>query len=252
MCKYNNQVNMNRLFCQALSTLSIYSLYHCATFLCSSRGIFRFSFRWGECLSGERMNGQTVGWLFGVFSVLFYFSYAHTIHICNCSSGIRVLLSLALLLLWLNFIVFGHRKNRLSDVKPVLLLLLQALRLKRKLFFFFKFAYQCQGEIPPDCKTGIEKREKKLNFITCQLQKYAYNLTFWTVHPYSYNLCAFSYSPVMHFFIHSLSYSLFFFIPFSISIDGAVSILSFLTLQLILIYRSYLIFSSYLPWSSIL
>lgn len=183
MCKYNNQVNMNRLYCQSLSTLSIYSLYHCVCvqlFLLFVAFLFRISM--GR-MSFMRLDGRT-----GIFfhSLCFVLMCPCHTHFCNCSSGIRVLLSLALLLLWLNFIVFGHNE---SGKKPEEKLFVwgwatrtQAFRLKRKLFYLHISAKE---KFQPDCKT--EDDLEKLNFITCQLQNYAYNLTMWTAYSFSYN-----------------------------------------------------------------
>lgn len=125
-----------------------------------------------ECLS----EGHSVHFfLFGFVSLVVFVFIVDAI-LCNCSSGIRVLLSLTLLLLWLNFIVFKQGKNtrnRLSDVNT---------NSQSNWSANYLFAYHCQEEMLPDFRPlwdcmRWKKDERKLNFITCQHQKYACNLT---------------------------------------------------------------------------
>lgn len=52
---------MKRLFCQAMSTLFIYSLYHCATFFASHHNrMSKFLFRFSTELSSKGMHGKIV------------------------------------------------------------------------------------------------------------------------------------------------------------------------------------------------
>lgn len=113
MCKYNNQVNMKRLFWQpgAVDSFHLFALSFCFFFLTlchlqvNDYIYFCFAFQLTQ-LKKKVVNGER-----GCTEKSFGFSTSNVVgnkNFCNCSSGIRVLLSLTLWLYGLISLCFSR------------------------------------------------------------------------------------------------------------------------------------------------
>lgn len=165
MCKYNNQVNMKRLFWQALSSLCIHSLYHFVQrffpLLCALC-LLAFSF------SGEHfLRGRQSLWRFFASSVfqtmMLHFAIAH-----------RVLGFYYLLHCYYYGLISLYFSTK-SFVATFYHITIEQWHPDWNANYLFVHI-SAKAKFHHEWNPLVARR----NFITCQLQKYAYNFTTWS------------------------------------------------------------------------